>query len=1220
MKSNRLRAVFFGAALLFSASFAAIAAPAKVSQLKCAPGWQSEVVAEAPFISAPSVVCCSPDGRIFMGEDFMDMGSPSDKPGDSIVCIYPNGTIKVFATNLNAVFGMQYIDGKLYVHHTPKFSVFDDHDGVGSNRVDLITNDNPHPGAPSFNDHIPSGFQLAMDGYFYISTGDKGVLGAVGTDGRKIEMRGGVYRMRPDGTGLEVYSTGTRNHLSVAINSEDEMFTYDNTDDGGGWWSRVTHMVDGGFYGYPYDYKPQRPYTLWCMADYGSGAATGTLIYDEDALPEEYRGNMFCCEFAGGQVYRLKIKRAGETYSVESRVQFENGHYLPTPRMGVIDVDFLTRGGYGENFRPVGITVTPDGMGFYVTDWGLPGWKRGDVLGRLFKVTYTGKSLAAPKPKWFIPAASGKKFSASTAELVRALSHPAESVRLVAQRRLAERRGAAEGKLASLLKNTKAPPYARWSALWTLDAIDGGKKEHKAILKALLDKDATVESQAARELGTRQVRDAVNPLVQMLDSTNAMLRFRAATALGRIGDPAAVRPLKHALEQTNLFARYAAFKALNRIGLADGEAWPQIVEGLDSVSPRIREGVSFATRETYDVDLVKALTGFVTNENIPTEPRTNVLTLLTGIYLKQPPWNGDWWSTVPVNGSPTPKSDRWAGSSNIIVAMRMAVLDPQLSIRRIAFDWVRAAHDTNMTPILRGLFERETNIDMRADILKSLPAADDADTRAVIGPLVKNPKTPAVLVAAALEDVEKMNSDEWSGDLIRIAENPPTEGILVKVMAIFGEKKMTQTSPFLGKEIDDPKPNIEQAAVSALTQMGGDAAIAQFVPKLNGPSVDVRRRCITALGTLKAKSAVPQLLQLSSNNDVGVDATMALTAMPDLSALDVYLNGLGSKNASLRNQCKTAMTTLLIVALPKIEGKLSGTNDLPDEVIAGLKDVYKDNTAAKKGPLFKRRIKVLPIADYQRYGMEHTGDSLRGRLIFTDVNGVNCIRCHTISGQGAKIGPELTDIAMKQGRAQIIESILYPSKQILDGYQQVFFYMKDDDDYAGIIRSETPDTVTLIDSMGKTNVLQKSKIQSRKVSQISLMPDGLQTGLTLEEFSDLVAYLETPTRPRPRPGQAVAETPVKPARVPAPLAAEDPFPDFKLPPLPFVDEVAAPVSQPVMVEAAAFPPPPPPIEISKPAANTNNPRIHRSRPHPAVLPNNSLPPAPPGFPAPPPPE
>ena len=79
--------------------------------------------------------------------------------------------------------------------------------------------------------------------------------------------------------------------------------------------------------------------------------------------------------------------------------------------------------------------------------------------------------------------------------------------------------------------------------------------------------------------------------------------------------------------------------------------------------------------------------------------------------------------------------------------------------------------------------------------------------------------------------------------------------------------------------------------------------------------------------------------------------------------------------------------------------------------------------------------------------------------IFLDVNGVNCIRCHRINGQGVLIGPELTGLGIKQNRAQIIESVLYPSKLILDGYQQVFFYMTngDDDSFAKHRpRSETP--------------------------------------------------------------------------------------------------------------------------------------------------------------------
>jgi hypothetical protein len=81
-------------------------------------------------------------------------------------------------------------------------------------------------------------------------------------------------RLRPDGTELEVFCTGVRNILDVAINTEDELFTYDNTDEHD-WMGRLTHMVEGGVYGYPHDFIPRRPYTLWMMADYGGGSPTG---------------------------------------------------------------------------------------------------------------------------------------------------------------------------------------------------------------------------------------------------------------------------------------------------------------------------------------------------------------------------------------------------------------------------------------------------------------------------------------------------------------------------------------------------------------------------------------------------------------------------------------------------------------------------------------------------------------------------------------------------------------------------------------------------------------------------------------------------------------------------------------------------------------------------------------------------------------------------------
>src|SRR5579863_7812089 len=69
------------------------------------PEWKIEVVASYPRIKYPSVLCFSPDGRLFVGEDPMDMEGPSNKPSDRILCFHPDGTVTVFAEGLNAVFG-----------------------------------------------------------------------------------------------------------------------------------------------------------------------------------------------------------------------------------------------------------------------------------------------------------------------------------------------------------------------------------------------------------------------------------------------------------------------------------------------------------------------------------------------------------------------------------------------------------------------------------------------------------------------------------------------------------------------------------------------------------------------------------------------------------------------------------------------------------------------------------------------------------------------------------------------------------------------------------------------------------------------------------------------------------------------------------------------------------------------------------------------------------
>src|SRR5689334_18140795 len=90
----------------------------------CPSDWSIEVVASAPKIKHPTVACSAPDGRVFVAEDPMDISTPrADVALGRILCFHPDGKTTVFAEKLHAVFGMQYLEGKLYVLHNPKFSV-----------------------------------------------------------------------------------------------------------------------------------------------------------------------------------------------------------------------------------------------------------------------------------------------------------------------------------------------------------------------------------------------------------------------------------------------------------------------------------------------------------------------------------------------------------------------------------------------------------------------------------------------------------------------------------------------------------------------------------------------------------------------------------------------------------------------------------------------------------------------------------------------------------------------------------------------------------------------------------------------------------------------------------------------------------------------------------------------------------------------------------------
>ncbi len=144
-----------------------------------------------------------------------------------------------------------------------------------------------------------------------------------------------------------------------------------------------------------------------------------------------------------------------------------------------------------------------------------------------------------------------------------------------------------------------------------------------------------------------------------------------------------------------------------------------------------------------------------------------------------------------------------------------------------------------------------------------------------------------------------------------------------------------------------------------------------------------------------------------------------------------------------------------------------------------------------------------------RYARKHRGNAARGRNLFFEPKGADCARCHRAGGKGGDIGPDLTEVGSKYERALLIESVLEPSRHIVEGYRPELVATANGRTFSGLVRAESDRELTLVDSDGRRVVVAKAEIADRRASALSMMPDSVAAGLSPSGFADLIEYLQS---------------------------------------------------------------------------------------------------------------
>jgi putative membrane-bound dehydrogenase-like protein len=165
----------------------------------------------------------------------------------------------------------------------------------------------------------------------------------------------------------------------------------------------------------------------------------------------------------------------------------------------------------------------------------------------------------------------------------------------------------------------------------------------------------------------------------------------------------------------------------------------------------------------------------------------------------------------------------------------------------------------------------------------------------------------------------------------------------------------------------------------------------------------------------------------------------------------------------------------------------------------------------------------LPNADRQKVLDElmpltkQTGDAVAGKAIFKN----QCAKCHTHSGEGAKIGPDLTGMAVHP-KAELLVHIIDPSRSV-EGNFRVYTVVTDEGrTINGLLSSESKTAVELIDTEAKKQQILRENIEEMVASPKSLMPEGFEQQIKGQDMVNLLEFLTLKGKYVPIPLDKVA--------------------------------------------------------------------------------------------------
>jgi quinoprotein glucose dehydrogenase len=963
----------------------------------------------------------------------------------------------------------------------------------------------------NYTGHDLHGLIKGPDGRIYFSIGDRGT--SVKTkEGGTIDVpdEGAIFRCEEDGSQLELVMRGLRNPQELAFDDYGNLFTCDNDSDQGDR-ERLVYVLEGGDAGWRVGYqhcpqpssrnpwlaehmweprdstKNQPAYILSPLANLPDGPS-GLVHYPGTGLPDEYEGSFFLACYKGSsltsQVAVFKTAPDGASFKLDKLESF-------IPGCQATDVDF------GPDSR------------LYVSFWD-EGWER-TAQGRIMKLEHEEARKAQAAQIAEVQKLLGEGMKGRNAkELVKLLGHRDQRMRLEAQWELAgrtfpanDRKGVKEagGALLNAVRES-TDPLTRLHAIWgvgqMMSAITRAKLKadpaflqeappDPPILSLINDHDETLRAAWIQIFGQQPApfgKTLTELFVGKLLDPSPRVRLLAAEGLGRCG-AAAVTPLIELArreQDKSQEMRHVIAYALFQLASRKQEAWDTLCKAATDSNAGVRlvaliavarlaeKAASTQDSPPWFKDAAGILGRFLADGDPRIVRETAWLISDKGLETFLP---GTGIAAIQDTGKPPVVTPR---AINMLGTYGKDAPDEMTRLRALNA-YFRSGGQANADMLISAISTPETRPSpaLCVEALAMLAQWDKPAARDRVTGLyrpIKTARTHAEAVGSlgivpldllesdpsvtlqAIDTIGTLQGGNWGDYLSTLSLSAKTDAtVRSRALHVLSGLQSPLLPDTLKKAVEDPNSKVRIAAAGLLGKSDPALAVKGLAAAMGAGSPQDQQVAFTELTALHSPEAdalvAEQFAKLSAGKVPGAAKLELLEAATKREAPAV-------KEAVAKYEA----------SLPK------------DDMVARF-------SACLEG-----------------------GDAANGQRLFKEHPVAACQRCHMVDKAGGEAGPPLDGIATRKDRRYMLESILLPNAQIAETFRMIVCSMKDGSVKSGVLKSESPDSVTIQLPGDAPEILKTADIASRDNVPSGMLPN-MGDLLTKRELRDIVEYLAT---------------------------------------------------------------------------------------------------------------